>query len=92
MDLFHTLYDDGYRSNLIFLFKQYLAHAYDLKVKVTDLEISCVGFVRVTFFRTIIMIVLGSYSGVATSRKALITTEQTTFINSFSLFFRQNKT
>ena len=44
MDLLHILFDDTYRSKV--LFSNMCAHAYDLKVKVTDLQILIVNSLK----------------------------------------------
>ena len=51
MDLFHILFDDRYRSNV--LYSNTRAHAYDLKVKVIDLQILIVNSLKAHIFQTI---------------------------------------
>ena len=50
MDLLHILFDDRYRSNV--LFSNTRVHAYDLKVKVIDLKILIVNILKGHIFRT----------------------------------------
>ena len=50
MDFGHIWYDDRYSSSFI---QQYPSHAYDLKVKVTDLKILYLSFLRAHIFQTI---------------------------------------
>ena len=51
MDLLYICYDDRYRSKG--LFDNTPTHAYDFKVKVTDLEILTLFFSRVHIFQTV---------------------------------------
>ena len=51
MDLLHILFDDRYRSKI--LFSSTHAHAYDLKVKVIDLQILIVNSLKAHIFQTI---------------------------------------
>ena len=51
MDLLHILFDDRYRSKV--LFSNTNAHAYDLKVKVIDLQILIVNSLKAHIFQTI---------------------------------------
>ena len=51
MDLLHILFDDRYRSKV--LFSNTGAHAYDLKVKVIDLQILIVNSLKAHIFQTI---------------------------------------
>ena len=49
MDLLHILFDDRYRSKV--LFSNSRIHAYDLKVKVIDLQILIVKILKAHIFR-----------------------------------------
>ena len=51
MDLLHILFDDRYRSKV--LFSNTGIHAYDLKVKVIDLQILIVNILKAHVFRII---------------------------------------
>ena len=51
MDLLHILFDDRYRSKV--LFSNTRIHAYDLKVKVKDLQILTVNILKAHIFRSI---------------------------------------
>ena len=52
MDLLHILFDDRYRSKVSF--SNTHTHAYDLKVKVIDLQILIVNILKAHIFRTIL--------------------------------------
>ena len=54
MNLLHILFDDRYRSKV--LFSDTRANAYDLKVKVIDLQILIVNILKAHNFRTILWI------------------------------------
>ena len=51
MDLLHILFDDRYRSKV--LFSNTRVHVYDLKVKVIDLQILIVNILKAQIFRAI---------------------------------------
>ena len=51
MDLLHILFGDRYKSKV--LFSNTRLHAYDLKVKVKDLQILIVNILKAHIFRTI---------------------------------------
>ena len=50
MDMLHILFDDRYRSKV--LFSNTCIHAFDLKVKVIDIQILIVNILKIHFFRT----------------------------------------
>ena len=51
MDLLHILFDNRYRSKV--LFSNTCAHVYDLKVKVIDLQILILNILTAHIFQTI---------------------------------------
>ena len=51
MDLLHILFDDRYRSKV--LFSNTRLHAYDLKVKIIDLNFFIVNILKAHIFQTI---------------------------------------